>query len=77
MAEFPRSNGSMRHYTDLCESRGSRLLVVANLDKIFGHPVAVFEDQGKFFLSLREEPLEDPINRFFKRCLDVSISVPV
>jgi putative colanic acid biosynthesis UDP-glucose lipid carrier transferase len=77
MAEFPRGNGSMRHYTDLCESRGSRLLVVADLDKIFGHPVAVFEDQGKFFLGLREEPLEDPINRFFKRCLDVSVSVLV
>ncbi len=77
MAEFPRGNGSMRHYTDLCESRGSRLLVVADLDKIFGHPVAVFEDQGKFFLGLREEPLEDPINRFLKRCLDVAISLPV
>ena len=77
MAEFPRGNGSMRHYTDLCESRGSRLLVVADLDKIFGHPVAVFENQGKFFLGLREEPLEDPINRFLKRCLDVAISLPV
>jgi len=77
MAEFPRGNGSMRHYTDLCESRGSRLLVVADLDKIFGHPVAVFADRGKFFLGLREEPLEDPINRFLKRCLDVAISLPV
>jgi putative colanic acid biosynthesis UDP-glucose lipid carrier transferase len=77
LAEFPRGNGSMKHYTDLCESRGSRLLVVADLDKIFGHPVAVFEDQGKFFLGLREEPLEDPINRFLKRCLDITISLPV
>lgn len=77
LAEFPRGNGSMKHYTDLCESRGSRLLVVADLDKMFGHSVAVFEDHGKFFLGLREEPLEDPINRFLKRCLDVAISLPV
>ncbi len=77
MAEFPRRTGSMQHYTDLCESRGSRLLVVADLDQMFGHPVAVFEDAGKFFLGLREEPLEDPLNRFLKRCLDIVISLPV
>jgi putative colanic acid biosynthesis UDP-glucose lipid carrier transferase len=77
MAEFPRRNGSMRRFTDLCESRGSRLLVVADMDKIFGHPVAVFENQGMWFLGIREEPLEDPINRFFKRCLDIAVSLPV
>ena len=77
MAEFPRGNGSMKAYTQLCEARGSRLLVVADLDRMFGHPVAVFEDQGMFFLGLREEPLEDPVNRFLKRCLDIAVSLPV
>lgn len=77
MAEFPRGNESMKDYTQLCEERGSRLLVVADLDRMFGHPVAVFEDQGLFFLGLREEPLEDPVNRFLKRCLDVAVSLPV
>jgi putative colanic acid biosynthesis UDP-glucose lipid carrier transferase len=77
MVEFPRSNGSMRHYTSLCEGRGIRLLVVADLDEIFGHPLAVLQDHGRFFIGLREEPLENPINRFLKRCLDVAISLPV
>lgn len=77
MVEFPRANGTMRHYTQLCEARGVRLLVVADIDQIFGHPVAVFEDQGLCLISLREEPLEDPVNRFFKRCLDIAVSVPV
>ena len=77
MVEFPRGNGTLRHYTSLCEARGIRLLVVADLDRIFGHSVAVFEDQGVSLISLREEPLEDPINRFFKRFLDLAISVPV
>jgi len=77
VVEFPRGNGSMKLYTDLCEARGARLLVVADLDKIFGHPLSVFKDQGKFFLGLREEPLEDPLNRFFKRCLDIAVSLPV
>lgn len=77
MVEFPRSNGSMRHYTNLCEGRGIRLIVVADLDQIFGHPLAVLQDHGRFFIGLREEPLENPINRFFKRCLDLSVSVLV
>ncbi len=77
MAEFPRANGLMKHYTDLCEARASRLLVVADLDNIFGHPVALFEHQGMFFLGLREEPLEDPVNRFLKRCLDIAVSLPI
>ena len=77
MVEFPRGNGSMRDFTNLCEGRGIRLLVVADLDEIFGHPLVVFKDHGMFFMGLREEPLEDPLNRFFKRCLDIMVSVPV
>jgi len=77
MVEFPRANGTMGYYTNLCEARGIRLLVVADLDQIFDHPVAVFEEQGLCLISLREEPLENPINRFLKRCLDIAISLPV
>jgi exopolysaccharide biosynthesis polyprenyl glycosylphosphotransferase len=77
LVEFPRGNGSIRHYVEICEALAIRLLVVADLDKIFGHPVAVFEDQGMFFLGLREEPLESPVNRFLKRCLDIVASLPV
>lgn len=76
LVEFPRT-GDVRRYVEICEAHGSRLLVVPDLDQIFGHSVAVFEDGGKFFLGLREEPLEDPINRFLKRCLDITVSLPV
>jgi lipopolysaccharide/colanic/teichoic acid biosynthesis glycosyltransferase len=37
----------------------------------------VFEDEGMFFLGLRQEPLQDPVNRFLKRCLDICVSLPV
>jgi putative colanic acid biosynthesis UDP-glucose lipid carrier transferase len=77
MVEFPRHNGSMRGYTNLCEARAVRLLVIADLDQVFGHPLAILEEQGLFFIGLREEPLENPINRFLKRCLDIAISLPV
>jgi lipopolysaccharide/colanic/teichoic acid biosynthesis glycosyltransferase len=77
LVELPRINGSMEHYTHVCEERGSRLLVVADLDRIFGHHITMFEDQGLFFLGLRKEPLEDPVNRFLKRCFDIAVSLPV
>lgn len=77
IVEFPRGETTMRHYTNLCEAQGVRLLVVADIDQIFGHPVAVFEDRGMVFIGLREEPLEDPVNRFFKRCFDIAVSLPV
>jgi putative colanic acid biosynthesis UDP-glucose lipid carrier transferase len=77
MVEFPQSNGLLRNIADLCEERGVRLLVLADLDRLFGYPLAIFKEQGMFFIGLREEPLEDPINRFFKRCLDIAVSLPV
>jgi putative colanic acid biosynthesis UDP-glucose lipid carrier transferase len=77
MVEFPRNNGVVRHYVNLCEEHAIRLLVMADLDKMFHRPVAVFQDRDVAFIQLREEPLENPINRFFKRCLDLAVSVPV
>lgn len=77
MVELPRIRGAMRHYVKLCEAHGVRLLVGADLDQIFGQPLAVFEDEGLFFIGLREEPLEDPVNRFLKRCLDIAVSLPM
>lgn len=77
MVEFPRSDGLIHRVASVCEGQGVRLLVMADLDRIFGYPLAVYKDQGMFFLGLREEPLEDPVNRFFKRCLDVIVSLPV
>ncbi len=77
IVEFPRGEATLRQYAQLCEAHGVRLLVVADLDQMFGHSVAVFEDQGMFFIGLREEPLEDPANRILKRCLDIGVSLPV
>ena len=77
LVEFPRHSGSMRRYTNVCEEHAVRLLVIADLDQMFGHPLTVIEDQGRVFMGLREEPLENPINRLLKRCLDIAISLPV
>ena len=76
IVEFPHDS-EIRRYSDICESHGRRLLVVPDLDAIFGRPVALFENDGYFFLGIREEPLETPVNRILKRGLDLAISLPM
>jgi lipopolysaccharide/colanic/teichoic acid biosynthesis glycosyltransferase len=39
--------------------------------------VIYLEDEGHHFISLRQEPLENPLNRIAKRTLDVVVSVPI
>ena len=59
------------------ERHGVRLLILNNLEEKLNHPVIYLEDEGHHFISLRQEPLENPLNRIAKRTLDIVISVPV
>jgi putative colanic acid biosynthesis UDP-glucose lipid carrier transferase len=51
--------------------------VLHDLQPYFNHKTIVFEDDGVRFIALREEPLESPLNRFFKRLLDLAVAIPV
>lgn len=77
LAEFPLFNNFLVHYTEVCERRGVRLLVVCDFERKLHHPVTMFEDEGMRFIGLREEPLEDPFGRLAKRCLDIAVALPV
>src|SRR5947207_6823549 len=77
MLEFPLFNDVNRHIIQVCDRVGVRLLIVSDLEEKLRHPVTHFEDDGFRFIGLREEPLENPLNRFFKRAIDVVISLPV
>jgi exopolysaccharide biosynthesis polyprenyl glycosylphosphotransferase len=77
MLEFPLFNENNRHIIRVCDHLGIRLLIVSDLEEKLRHPVTHFEDDGFRFIGLREEPLENPLNRFFKRTLDIAISLPV
>ena len=63
--------------TPICEAAAVRLQVLNNLDDYFNHTTTTFEDDGVRFISLREEPLESPLNRFLKRFLDLAAALPV
>jgi exopolysaccharide biosynthesis polyprenyl glycosylphosphotransferase len=67
----------LRQLTQLCEETAVRLLVMHDLDHYFNHTTTTFEDDGVQFIGLRDEPLESPWNRFFKRMLDLAVAVPV
>ena len=77
MLEFPVFTDVNRRVITICDHLGVRLLIVSDLEEKLRHPVTHFEDDGFRFIGLREEPLENPLNRFFKRTIDVAISLPV
>ena len=52
-------------------------MAINNTDEYFGHSTVGFEDEGVQFIALREEPLENPVNRLLKRVLDIAVSLPI
>ena len=62
---------------DAADKAGVRLLVLNNLPEIFRHPISTFRLHDKDFISLRDEPLENPVNRMIKRTVDLLMSLPV
>ncbi len=77
MLEFPLFTELNYKIIQVCDQLGVRLLIVSDLEEKLRHPVTHFEDDGFRFIGLREEPLENPLNRFFKRAIDIAISLPV
>jgi exopolysaccharide biosynthesis polyprenyl glycosylphosphotransferase len=77
MLEFPLFSDINRQIISVCDQLGVRLLIVSDLEEKLRHPVTHFEDDGFRFIGLREEPLENPLNRFSKRAIDIAISLPV
>ena len=77
MLELPQFNDSNRHLIATCDQLGVRLLIVSDLEEKLRHPVTHFEDDGFRFVGLREEPLENPLNRAMKRTMDLFIAAPM
>lgn len=75
--ELPRSTEDLEHLTRACVAHGCRLMIHNNLVLSLDHPLRALVHHGYSFLALHDEPLEDPINRCFKRLFDLAIAVPV
>ena len=73
LLEFPHTESS-RGIINKCDELGIRLVILSDLEETLKHSVVHFEDGGFRFIALREEPLENPVNRFMKRAIDLFAS---
>jgi len=76
LLEFPLFTEANQAVIQTCDQLGVRLFILSDLEERLRHSVTHFEDGGFRFLGLREEPLENPLNRFFKRAIDLAIAIP-
>ncbi len=77
LLEFPLFSEANQNVIQICDQLGIRLLILSDLEERLRHSVTHFEDGGFRFIGLREEPLENPLNRFLKRGIDTAIALPV
>src|SRR5581483_4615979 len=77
LLEFPLFTQINWDIIRTCDALGVRLLIVSDLEDKLRHSVTHFEDDGHRFIGLREEPLENPLNRFLKRAIDLAIAIPI
>jgi len=77
LLELPLDQEGLNLVVDAANKAGVRLLVLNNLPEIFRHNISLFTLNDKDFISLRDEPLEDPVNRIIKRTVDILVSLPV
>ena len=67
----------IRALQQLCDSLGMRLIWVDDKEDHFGGNLDSHRDGSRLYLTNWREPLEDPLNRFIKRTIDVVISTVV
>ncbi|HWN93621.1 MAG TPA: exopolysaccharide biosynthesis polyprenyl glycosylphosphotransferase [Methylomirabilota bacterium] len=77
LVELPLSTETLNRMTKTCERLGVRLLIFNDLQDKIRHPISHFEDDGLLFFGLRNEPLQNPLNRTLKRVVDIAVSLPV
>ncbi len=74
---LPEERERHRQLVCVAEKLGVRFSILSNLEEMLAHPVVHTEDDGLRFIMLREEPLENPLNRILKRGLDLAVAAPV
>lgn len=77
LLELPLDPDALNLVVNAANKAGVRLLVLNNLSELFRHDISTFKLHDKEFISLRDEPLEDPFNRMIKRTVDFLMSLPV
>ena len=77
LMDLPADDERTRQVIEACQDHGCRLLLHHDIEERLGHPVVSIEEDGHHFLTLHDEPLEEPLNRAIKRLFDLAVSLPV
>jgi len=77
LLEMPADGAKARRIIEQCQARGCRLLIHHDIEEKLEHPLVLLEESGHHFLTLHDEPLEEPINRMMKRVFDLAVALPV
>jgi exopolysaccharide biosynthesis polyprenyl glycosylphosphotransferase len=77
LVELPLSTETLERMTRTCERLGVRLLIFNDLQDKIRRPLIHIQDDGLLFFGLRNEPLQNPLNRSLKRVVDVAVALPV
>ena len=77
LLELPLDEEGLDLVVGAANKAGVCLHVVNNLSEIFRHDITFYSLHSRDFISLRNQPLEDPVNRILKRTVDVLVSVPI
>jgi exopolysaccharide biosynthesis polyprenyl glycosylphosphotransferase len=77
MLELPASDEEAGRVIAACSEHGCRLLIQSNIEERYSHPLVPVTEEGRHFYTLQDEPLEDPLNRIYKRTFDITVALPV
>jgi exopolysaccharide biosynthesis polyprenyl glycosylphosphotransferase len=77
LLELPETDAEARRVIEICQDHGCRLLIHNNLAERYTQTLVPTIEEGRHFYTLQEEPLEDPINRLFKRAYDIALALPM
>jgi len=73
----PRDRRVLNGWMRMAEARGCRVSLVNDLDQFLQRRLSYFRCDGVDLIELREEPLQNLVNRAFKRAFDIMLSLPV
>ncbi len=77
LLETRHSKEWVKEILDAAEEEGCQILIFNPWAEYFDYPLISVKDGPHTFFTLREEPLESPLNRAMKRVFDLAIALPV
>jgi putative colanic acid biosynthesis UDP-glucose lipid carrier transferase len=76
LLDVPREQAMLDAIIEATDGAGVRMIVLNNLSEVFKHSLQFYRQFGTDFIALRQEPLQDPLNRIVKRLFDIALALP-